>query len=102
MDLADSACQVEPRVSVLWQILISTPLEQLNQFEKVLTWLRVSENRNWLRLSVLWSHLDFHAMKARSYLSRRTLSADRWALCGESAFFVDALYSPGGDFIAVG
>ena len=41
-------------------------------------------------------------MRARSYLSQRTLSTDRWALCGESAYFLDALYSPGGDFIAVG
>lgn len=76
-------------------------LEQLNRFEKVLTWLRRPEPQLAETVSSC-EHLDFHAMKARSYLSRRTLSADRWALCGESAFFVDALYSPGGDFIAVG
>ncbi len=76
-------------------------LEQLNRFEKVLTWLRAREPQLAEVVSSM-EHLDFHAMKARSYLSRRTLSADRWALCGESAFFVDALYSPGGDFIAVG
>ena len=76
-------------------------LEQLNQFEKVLTWLRVREPQLAEVVSSV-EPLDFHAMKARSYLSRRTLSAERWALCGESAFFVDALYSPGGDFIAVG
>ena len=76
-------------------------LDQLNRFEKVLTWLRDREPQLAEVASSL-AHLDFHAMKARSYLSRRTLSADRWALCGESAFFLDALYSPGGDFIAVG
>ena len=76
-------------------------LEQLNRFEKVLTWLRAREPQLAEVISSV-EPLDFHAMKARSYLSRRTLSADRWALCGESAFFVDALYSPGGDFIAVG
>ena len=76
-------------------------LEQLNQFEKVLTWLRSREPQLAEVVSSV-EPLDFHAMKARSYLSRRTLSVDRWALCGESAFFVDALYSPGGDFIAVG
>lgn len=77
------------------------PLEQLNQFEKVLTWLGAREPQLAEVVSSV-EHLDFHAMKARSYLSQRTLSVDRWALCGESAFFIDALYSPGGDFIAVG
>jgi len=76
-------------------------LEQLNRFEKVLAWLRYREPQL-AEIVSSCERLDFHAMKARSYLSRRTLSTDRWALCGESAFFVDALYSPGGDFIAVG
>lgn len=76
-------------------------LEQLNRYEKVLTWLKHWEPQLSEVVSAV-EHLDFHAMKARSYLSRQTLSADRWALCGESAFFIDALYSPGGDFIAVG
>ncbi|MXV74668.1 NAD(P)/FAD-dependent oxidoreductase [Candidatus Poribacteria bacterium] len=76
-------------------------LEQFNRFEKVLTWLKPREPQL-AKVVSSFEHLDFHAMKARSYLSRRTLSVDRWALCGESAFFVDALYSPGGDFIAVG
>lgn len=76
-------------------------LEQLNRFGKVLTWLRPREPQL-AEVVSSFEHLDFHAMKARSYLSRRTFSVDRWALCGESAFFLDALYSPGGDFIAVG
>ena len=75
--------------------------DQLNRFEKVLTWLSAREPQLAEVASSL-APLDFHAMQARSYLSQRTFSADRWALCGESAFFVDALYSPGGDFIAVG
>ena len=75
--------------------------DQLNRFEKVLTWLRAREPQL-AEVASSIEHMDFHSMKARSYLSQRTLSADRWALCGESAFFVDALYSPGGDFIAVG
>lgn len=75
--------------------------DQLNRFERVLTWLRYWEPQL-AEVAASVECLDFHAMKARSYLSQRTLSSDRWALCGESAFFVDALYSPGGDFIAVG
>lgn len=31
----------------------------------------------------------------------QTLSADRWALTGEAGRFLDPLYSPGGDFIAI-
>ena len=76
-------------------------LEQFNRFEKVLTWLTPREPQL-AEVVSSFEHLDFHVMKAKSYRSRRTFSADRWALCGESAFFLDALYSPGGDFIAVG
>lgn len=31
----------------------------------------------------------------------QTLSADRWALCGEACRFADPLYSPGGDLISL-
>jgi flavin-dependent dehydrogenase len=31
----------------------------------------------------------------------QTLSADRWALCGEACRFTDPLYSPGGDLISL-
>ena len=80
---------------------VQHPFDQMNRFEKALTWLRNREPQLTEVVSSM-EQLDFHAMKTRSYLSCRTLSADRWALCGESAFFIDALYSPGGDFIAVG
>jgi flavin-dependent dehydrogenase len=33
--------------------------------------------------------------------SAQTLSADRWALCGEACRFTDPLYSPGGDLISL-
>lgn len=44
---------------------------------------------------------DFIAMKDYRYDSVRVLSADRWACVGEAGVFVDPLYSPGSDFIAV-
>lgn len=75
--------------------------DQINRFEKALAWLRDREPQLAEVVASL-ERLDFNAMKTQAYLSRRTFSTDRWALCGESAFFVDALYSPGGDFIAVG
>ncbi len=44
---------------------------------------------------------DFIAMKDYRYDSVRVLSADRWACVGEAGVFVDPLYSPGSDFIAI-
>lgn len=77
------------------------PLDRINRFERALTWLRDHEPQL-AEVAASLVRLDFRVLKAQAYLCRRPLSVDRWALCGESGFFVDALYSPGGDFIAVG
>lgn len=45
---------------------------------------------------------DFHTVKLDAYRAARCFSEDRWAVVGQSAASVDALYSPGGDLIAVG
>jgi hypothetical protein len=45
--------------------------------------------------------LDFLRVKDFSYASSRVFSSDRWTLVGEAAGFIDALYSPGSDFIAL-
>ncbi len=44
--------------------------------------------------------LDFLRVQDYSYGSTRFFSPDRWTLVGEAASFLDALYSPGSDFIA--
>ena len=77
------------------------PFEELDHFESALKWL---QNKEPALAEVIEASdlLDFNALKAKSYSSTRTFSADRWALTGDAAFFSDALYSPGGDFIAVG
>ncbi|MCI0591258.1 MAG: NAD(P)/FAD-dependent oxidoreductase [Gammaproteobacteria bacterium] len=77
------------------------PLDRINRFERALTWLREREPQL-AEVAASLERLDFRVLKVQAYLCRRPLSVDRWALCGESGFFVDALYSPGGDFIAVG
>lgn len=77
------------------------PFEQINSFEGAITWLKEREPSLAAAITSL-PQLDFKILKAQSYISRHTFSSDRWALCGESAFYTDALYSPGGDFIAVG
>ena len=45
--------------------------------------------------------VDVAAYKNYTYGTKRFVSPDRWALCGEAASFVDPLYSPGADFIAL-
>lgn len=77
------------------------PFDRINRFERALTWLRDREPQL-AEVAASVERLDFRVLTAQAYLCRRPLSVDRWALCGESGFFVDALYSPGGDFIAVG
>jgi len=77
------------------------PFDQINRFDRALHWLRDREPQLAEVVASL-ELMDFSVLKAQAYLSRRALSVNRWALCGESAFFIDALYSPGGDFIAVG
>ncbi|MCB9592661.1 MAG: NAD(P)/FAD-dependent oxidoreductase [Sandaracinaceae bacterium] len=44
---------------------------------------------------------DFVAMKDYRYDATRVLSKDRWALVGESGLFIDPMYSPGTDLIAL-
>ncbi len=45
---------------------------------------------------------DFRVMRDYSYLTRQAFNAkQRWACIGEAAFFVDPLYSLGGDFLAM-
>jgi len=45
--------------------------------------------------------LDWSGFKDFALDSTQTLSAARWAMCGEACRFSDPLYSPGGDLIAV-
>lgn len=45
--------------------------------------------------------LDFNVLKQFSHGARQTISADKWAMSGESGRFTDPLYSPGSDFIAI-
>jgi hypothetical protein len=45
--------------------------------------------------------LDFRCLKGYSHTIARAWSVDRWAIVGEAGAFVDPLYSPGTDFIAL-
>ncbi|MFM5917405.1 MAG: NAD(P)/FAD-dependent oxidoreductase [Novosphingobium sp.] len=64
---------------------------------------------DWLKVHqpALYEHLDgrelldFQAIRDYGYHSSQTFSCDGWACVGEAGVFLDPLYSPGGDFIAV-
>lgn len=76
------------------------PFDTLNTLPRALSWIGTHE-------PALAQHLegfevaDFRCMREYSYGSRQVFSADRWACVGEAGLFVDPLYSPGSDFIAL-
>ncbi len=45
--------------------------------------------------------LDYKCLRKYSHLMGRAWSHERWAMVGEAGAFVDPLYSPGSDFIAL-
>ena len=45
---------------------------------------------------------DFHVADLEAGVATTCFSGDRWAVVGQSAAFVDVLYSPGADLIALG
>ncbi len=68
--------------------------------EKALDWLRTHEPRLAERLEEV-PFLDFHCLRDYAHLSSRVFSEDGWACVGEAGVFVDPLYSPGSDLIAL-
>ncbi len=45
---------------------------------------------------------DVRFLDGEAYDAEQVFSRDRWALAGEAALYLDPLYSPGADFIAIG
>src|SRR5215217_1169283 len=77
------------------------PFEELNTFEGFLDWMRRHEPQLAAEVEGRQDQvLDFLRVGSFSYASSQIFSKDRWTLAGEAAGFIDALYSPGSDFIA--
>lgn len=76
-------------------------LDALDSFEKTLAWLRDQQPQCATALKGAEA-LDFRYLKDYSYDCKQVFSSDRWAMTGESGVFIDPLYSPGTDFIALG
>ena len=78
------------------------PLADFNRFEKAMDWLSSHEPK--LAQAILPHRdqvQDFRAMKQLGYSCREVFSSQRWAITGEAGVFLDPLYSPGIDYIAV-
>jgi flavin-dependent dehydrogenase len=79
------------------------PFETFNSFDKSINWLQANEP---LAASMLQEHrdsvMDFKVMKNFAYDTKQFYSNENWALAGEAGAFLDPLYSPGSDFIALG
>lgn len=78
------------------------PLDQMDSFEKAMTWLAQYQPLLFDELDAKRDLLqDFAFFKRFSYGCKQVFSADRWALTGEAGLFLDPFYSPGSDFIAI-
>ncbi len=79
------------------------PLSEINQFESALNWLSANEP---MLAEFVEAHRDqlqdFLALKRLGFSCKQVFSEDRWALTGEAGVFLDPLYSPGIDYIAMG
>ncbi|MFI6577853.1 NAD(P)/FAD-dependent oxidoreductase [Nocardiopsis sp. NPDC050513] len=79
------------------------PFSGMNRFERALDWLREHEPQCAREVERHRDKLqDFRVMKDYSYSCERVMSDERWCLTGEAGVFLDPLYSPGLDLIAIG
>jgi flavin-dependent dehydrogenase len=77
------------------------PFEEINTFDGFLDWMHRHEPQLAAEIEGRRDQvLDFLRVGNFSYASNQIFSKDRWTLAGEAAGFIDALYSPGSDFIA--
>lgn len=78
------------------------PFDELNRFDRALDWLRRHEPQC---ADQILRHqdklMDFRVMTDYAYGAEQVFSGDRWCLAGEAGVFLDPLYSPGLDLIAM-
>lgn len=79
------------------------PIANMNTFERAMTWLQKHQPLLYNALDGNRDKLqDFAFFKRFSYGCKQVFSGEqRWALTGEAGLFLDPLYSPGNDFIAI-
>ncbi|MBK8609640.1 MAG: FAD-dependent monooxygenase [Chitinophagaceae bacterium] len=80
------------------------PFDTFNTYEKAVEWMKVNEPLPYKMLVPLGQGdglLDFKILKHYAHHTGKLYSNDRWGVTGESGAFLDPLYSPGTDFIAM-
>lgn len=78
------------------------PFAELNRFDRALDWLRRHEPQCADQITRYQDKLlDFRVMSDYAYGAEQVFSGDRWCLAGEAGVFLDPLYSPGLDLIAM-
>ncbi|MBL7703724.1 MAG: FAD-dependent monooxygenase [Ferruginibacter sp.] len=80
------------------------PFDTFNTYEKAVEWMRVNEPLAHKMLVPLGEGdglMDFKILKHYAHHTQKVYSTDRWGTAGESGPFLDPLYSPGTDFIAM-
>jgi flavin-dependent dehydrogenase len=77
-------------------------LDDMRDFDLAMRWLHQNQPSLALALEPMRDKLlDFRYLRNYSCSTKQLFSADRWALTGEAGTFLDPLYSPGTDFIAI-
>jgi flavin-dependent dehydrogenase len=78
------------------------PFEQMRRFDPLMDWLHRNEP---VAAACLEQHReelqDFRLLKHYSHGCEQVFSKDRWCITGEAGVFLDPLYSPGSDMIAI-
>ncbi len=75
---------------------------EIRTLERAMNWLERHEPQ--LATAVephLDKVMDFRVLRDFSFSAKRVFSNDRWCLTGDAGLFLDPLYSPGTDFIAI-
>jgi flavin-dependent dehydrogenase len=77
--------------------------DEINTYDKALTWMEKHEPlcHKMLEPKGKEGLIDFLFLKHYAHHTGRLYSADRWGVTGEAGAFLDPLYSPGTDFIAM-
>ena len=78
------------------------PVERISSFDDSLGWLREHEPQLATAVEARREDVqDFLHLEKFSHGAERVFSPQRWCLSGEAGVFIDPLYSPGSDYIAV-
>jgi flavin-dependent dehydrogenase len=78
------------------------PFDQISTLDGAIEWLKTHEPNVGEAIDARRDDVeDFLGIEKFSHDAEQVYSADRWCLTGEAGVFVDPLYSPGSDFIAL-